>query len=294
MRISPERSRLIFGNPSKPKKVSQKQFDGFDDELKKIGSTNWTEIEESDLWYYIHDLSYMDLQKDLFEYLFPVCLNYWYQTLLRSESAECGDAELHYAIHKGNILNKMTNKTQTEEIYNFFHDGFIDRVEMERGFEYVGANTPAYGLLYRFNSIGLIAPIIGTIWETWWNMDHPGKAVSAIKYASGLIYLKGENPIFGEWTCQNGGGGPYLTENDACIYDAGWLPENIAFIQDTISVGYIQKKMQEAFDVLCDGPESEIANLVANDSLTNSDVISLRIDDLIMGLSNPEGGLDWE
>ena len=147
----------------------------------------------------------MDLQKDLFNYLFPVCLNYWYQSLLRSESAECGDAELHYAIHRGNILNKMTTKAQTKEIYSFFHDGFMDRVKLERGFKYSGEKTPAYGLLYRFNSIGFIAPIIRAVWSTWWNMDHPGKAVSAIKYASGLIYPKGDNPIFGEWIFSEGG-----------------------------------------------------------------------------------------
>ena len=60
-----------------------------------------------------------------------------YQILLRSESAECGDAELHYyAIHHGNILSKMTSEIQTGETYNFFHDGFIDPTELERGFEY--------------------------------------------------------------------------------------------------------------------------------------------------------------
>ncbi len=294
MRITLERSRSIFGNPPKPNRVTEKQFDGFDHELKRIGTLDWSEIEDGDLWYYIHDLSYMELQKDLFNYLFPVCLNYWYQSLLRSESAECGDAELHYAIHHGNILKKMTTKSQTEEIYNFFHDGFIDRVELERGFKYSGTKTPAYGILYRFNSIGYIAPIIGAIWTTWWNMDHPGKAVAAIKYASGLIYMKGGNPIFGEWTCNEGGGGPYLTESDACIYDASWLHENIDFMRKTISVEYIQDKMHHASKVLTNEPESEIAELVAKDSLANIDILALKIDDLIEGLSKPEGAVDWE
>ena len=99
----------------------------------------------------------------------------------------------------------MTTKAQIKEIYSFFHDGFMDRVELERGFKYSGEKTPAYGLLYRFNSIDFIAPVIRAVWSTWWNMDHPGKAVSAIKYAPGLIYPKGDNPIFGEWTFSEGG-----------------------------------------------------------------------------------------
>ncbi|MEE2892525.1 MAG: hypothetical protein VX766_10345 [Pseudomonadota bacterium] len=65
-------------------------------------------------------------------------------------------------------------------------------------------------------------------------------------------------------------------------------------MRETISVEYIQDKMQHASEVLRNEPESEMAALVAKDSQDNSDILALRINDLIEGLSNPESVVDWE
>ena len=294
MRVTPERSRSIFNNPRMPTSVSEKQFDGFDRELRKIAKTEWKELNEEDLWFYLHDLAYVELQSDLFDYLFPVCLNFWYQSLMRSESAERGDAEFHYSLYRGNLLNKMTTKEQTQEIYSYFIDGFLDRIEAERGFKYSGSSTPAYSWIARFNSLGYISPIIDQICDLWWTLDQPGKAVSAVMYASGLVYLRGDNPIFGDWTCNKGGGGPYLTESDAHIFDIGWLPENIEFLKEKLSVEYIQNKLHKAASMLSSEPEAEISLKVATDSLLNGEIIELRIGDLIEGLSQAEGRAQWD
>ena len=64
-------------------------------------------------------------------------------------------------------------------------------------------------------------------------------------------------------------------------------------MRETISVEYIQDKMQHASEVLRNEPESEMAALVAKDSQDNSDILALRINDLIEGLSNPESVVDW-
>src|SRR4051812_24168340 len=104
--ISIDRPHSIFGNPSPPSQVTEHQFDGFDDDLHRLAQTPWNQIKDEDLWYYIHDLSYMELQPDLFAYLFPVCLNFWYQSLLRSTACAVGDAEFHYALFRGQVLAK--------------------------------------------------------------------------------------------------------------------------------------------------------------------------------------------
>src|SRR4051794_22635962 len=106
-RISTDQARAIFGYPAPPSEVRESQFDGFDDDLRRVAQTPWDQIQDGDLWYYLHDLAYMELQPDLFAYLFPVCLNFWYQTLLRSTAAAVGDAEFHYALHHGQVLEKM-------------------------------------------------------------------------------------------------------------------------------------------------------------------------------------------
>ncbi|CAA6808989.1 MAG: Unknown protein [uncultured Sulfurovum sp.] len=294
MQITPERSRHIFGNPSRPKVIKEKQFDGFDKELKQIAKTHWKDVTEEDLWYYLHDLAYVDLQPELFNYLFPICLNFWYNSLMRNDSADRGDTEFHYSLYRGKILETMVTDKQKKEIYDYFYDGFLERIEKERGFEYIGTNTPAYSWMYRFNSLGYIAPIIEKIWLSWWEINTPGKAVSAIMYASGLIYVKGENPIFEQLTPRKGGGGPYLTESDADIYDTGWLQENINFLNQMLSVKYIQEKVQLAANQLSNEPEAVMAQKVANDALIQSDIIQIRIEDLINNLSRPNREDTWD
>ncbi len=293
MNIPPERSRQIFNNPSPPKIIWEKQFDSFDKELQQISQKHWKDITDDDLWYYLLDLAYVDLQPDLFNYLFPVCLNFWYKTLMNNESANQGDAGFHYALHREKILESMVTQKQKKEIYEYFHDGFLNRIEQERGFIYSGSSTPAYAWIQRFNSLGYIIPI-NTIWTNWWNIDSLGKAVSILMYASGLIYTKGENPIFAKWTPSKGGGGPYLTESDSDIYDSAWLKENIDFLQETLSVQYIQRKVQLVATLLEKEPEVEIATKIANDTLKNSDILEIRIEDLIINLSRPNLEDTWD
>jgi hypothetical protein len=113
-------------------------------------------------------------------------------------------------------------------------------------------------------------------------------------YASGLVYLKGENPIFAEWTPEGGGGGPYLPESCSYIYDAPWLPENLGFLRRTLSVTYIQSKLKLAAEFLVTQPEGERASQVASDAQSRGEIIQIRLDDLIQVLQDPSHISDWD
>lgn len=76
--------------------VTERQFDGNDEKLKELGRTGHADVNPGDLWYYHHDLAYVDLQPELFAHLFPVCLMDWHRTLLADESCSHGDSEFHY------------------------------------------------------------------------------------------------------------------------------------------------------------------------------------------------------
>jgi hypothetical protein len=116
-------------------------------------------------------------------------------------------------------------------------------------------------------------------------MDHPGKAVSAVMYSSGLVYLKGENPIYGVWTSRNGGGGPYLIQNDSQIFDYGWRQDNVAHLAGVLSVDYVLEKLQQAARALAPYAEGELAARVAEDALTRREVIEIRISDVVDNLA---------
>jgi hypothetical protein len=295
-RISPGRARRIFGNPKPPTKVWEKQFDYFDRELQKLARKPYDQIDEGDLWYYFLDLSYVEkLQPDLFNYLFPACLEFWYDTLLRNESAEPGGAEFHSSLLSGRILEKMVISVQREAIFDFFEDGLLDRIDQERGFIYAGSQTPANAWIARFNSVGLVAPRIRQIWTRWWEMNSCGQAVAALQYASGLMYLQGENPLFGVWTPTEGGGGPYLWENDSAVHESGWLQENTSFLMEQLSVDYIANKIEQAASKLAGEPEEEKATQLISDLDDRRMIVDRRIKELPVLLSRaPQYGIyEW-
>jgi hypothetical protein len=60
-----DRERAIFGNALPPTVVWERQFDDHDEALWRIARTPWSQIEVRDLWYYIHDLAYCQLQPEL-------------------------------------------------------------------------------------------------------------------------------------------------------------------------------------------------------------------------------------
>ncbi|MGB7932838.1 MAG: hypothetical protein WCH04_11555, partial [Gammaproteobacteria bacterium] len=217
--------------------VTEQQFDGFNDELAELSQMDWDKVPENYFWYYFHDMAYVELQPDLFRYLFPTCLKFWYDTLMRDASAECGDNDFHHAMMRGDIANKMLNQNERLLLNEFYHDGFLDRLESQQGLIYdvshskmVSSGTAANAWIFRFNALGIIAPVIKRIWESWWSLDHPGKACCAIMYGSGLVYLKGENPIYRPWTPETGGGGPYLTESEGSLFDWAWRDDNLDFL----------------------------------------------------------------
>lgn len=272
-----KRVRSIFGNPSPPKSVWESQFDDFNDELQKLASTPYDEIDFHELWYYHHDLAYIELQPELFDYLFPVCLMDWYDTLMNNEACSHGDSEFHYGVHHGKVFEKMLSSPQQRaKVFEFMRDCFLERLDHERGFDCEGGKAMAHGWIYRFNSIGLVLPKINEIWEAWWTLDTSGKAVAALEYCSGLMYLEGSNPLFGPYTQENGGGGPYLWENDSHISHTGWMQENTDFLAATLTPDFVNKAIPSAVQRLKGEPEWEKAKSVEADLFGNQDWISVQ------------------
>jgi hypothetical protein len=284
--ITTDRMIDVIGKVPKPQVIWQQQFDGHNETLKELAKSEWHQVPESHLWAYINDLTYQELQPDLFRHLFPTCLKFWYDTLMCDRQAARGEADFHL-LH-GNILSKMLNEAERQRLYKFFADGFLDRVDQERGFRYEPPGESANAWIGRFNSIGLVAPIISTIWTDWWSMDSPGKAVCAMMYATGLIYSSDDNPVYPRWTSAEGGGGPYLSQWDASELDHVWLDPNVSFLRSILSPAYIIEKMDAAATALRDEPEADVATRIANDARSRGEDIEIRIDALITNLTRPE------
>jgi len=291
--ITWERARQIFGNPQPPKTVWEKQFDYNDDDLWRLANTPYEKIDFSDLWYYHHDLAYVELQPDLFSYLFPVCLMDWHHSLMQNEPCSHGDSDFHYGVLHGNVFEKMITPKQLASIYEFFRDSFLERLDAERGFIADGSKTPAYGWIGRFNSVGLVMPRIDMLWDGWWSLDTPGRAVAALEYCSALMYFNGENPLFPPWTPDRGGGGPPIWCNDTLFDIQGWLPQNIEFIRKTLTAQFVADRVVNAVARLKHEPECEKARQLENDLAKCRELIEFRVEELPTLLATPYARDEW-
>ncbi|MCA9172516.1 MAG: hypothetical protein KDB23_32850, partial [Planctomycetales bacterium] len=143
--ITWERLRAIFGNPPIVKEVWERQFDYFDAELQQLGRTPYDQIEFGDLWYYHHDLAYVELQPELFAHLFPVCLMDWHCSLIANQTCAHGDSEFHKGVRQGDVFDEMLTTAQRMQVESVFRDSMLYRLDQERGFAFDGMHTPAFG-----------------------------------------------------------------------------------------------------------------------------------------------------
>ncbi len=278
--INWERVRAIFDYPEPPQKVWQHQFDGFDDELQELARTPYEQIDFSDMWYYHHDLAYVKLQPELFAYLFPVCLMDWHQTLQNNEPCSHGDSEFHYGVYQGHVFEKMLTPKQLNEIIIFFRDSFLERLDSESEIPQLQNGFPTFGWLDRFNSLGVIIPDIEPLWNAWWSVETPGRAIAAIQYCSALIYYDGENPLFDEWSSVS----PDLFGNDILFDTDGWIESNRHFLATTLTVDFVNQKVVEAKAQLRESSIFEKAQQIEDDLSERQEVIADRIDELFSQL----------
>jgi len=281
--ISWTRLRAIFGNPKPVLDVTERQFDYCDEELQQLGRTPFDQIDFDDLWYYQHDLAYVDLQPELFAHLFPVCLMDWHRTLLArtllaNDSCNHGDSEFHYGIIRGGVLEKMLTREQRSEVNDVFHNSMLYRLDQERGFKCDDGRT-ASGWMPRLNSLGLFFEMLPRFWKAWWAIEKTGYAVCLLQYCSGLMYFDGENPLFREWS---GKGGPHLWGDDSFVFDRGWSEDNVHFLREFLTTERIVNSVRMAAERLEAEPEAERAAHVANDLDDHNrlDLIDSRVAEL--------------
>ncbi len=286
-----ERVRAIFGNPKPPQTVWERQFDYSDDVLRRLAKTPYERIDFSDLWYYHHDLAYVELQPDLFAYLFPVCLMDWHRSLMQNEDCSHGDSEFHYGIQHGKVFEKMLTPKQRTAVYEFFRDSFLERLDAERGFLRSATEYPACGWVARFNSLGLIMPQIDMIWNSWWSLDTPGRAGAALQYCSWLMYFEGENPLFNAFVNERGSLGAFLWWNDSRIHYAGWMKENVEFLKETLTVEFVTDGIRRATDRLEGEAEHSLAQQLVHDLPDRRELIEARTHELptLLGAESHEG-----
>ena len=82
--------------------------------------------------------------------------------------------------------------------------------------------------------------------------------------------------------------GPETTDPAALIWTpllAAWRSDNLTFLRTPLSVRYILEKLKQAAAALQDNGDAKMARQVAKDAKIQTNVIEMRIADLIDALS---------
>lgn len=169
----------IFGDPLPPTMVTERQFDYMDVNLKQVAAKPWHEIGQRDYRYYLLDLSYVELQQDLFDYLFPALLIRWWEGQLDRTGGPESECTLYYAIDQGQVLNKMMDEPRRQLVLNWMANAYIEGVDAwSNQFSLPGQNTKDnfYAPLWSFNALGQSVPVIRTILQNLANLTTVGRA----------------------------------------------------------------------------------------------------------------------
>ena len=233
-RVTVERIRSLFGNVGPIRhKIWEAQFDGADDELRQLARTPWKDLFDKSFWVYFHDLRYVELQPEVFAYLFPACLTMAQQRLMAGRHGiGAGDSDFLATLAARHWTTACV-PAQIEGTYRILVDGFMDRLDRQEGFGdlvlegEIDDPVSRYNWIGRINSLGHILPSIEPLWTGWWELGSPGKAIAAVEYAWSLVAPddtdEGILPLEG---------GPHV-EPDAGIYGRGWESASLGFLAST-------------------------------------------------------------
>lgn len=288
MRASIKSIFKALKTPKAPSNIWQQAFDRDPDHLYRLCSLNGKAPNPVDLVDYSLDIHHEVIQPDLFRYLIPICLEAWYKYLFdEGKSAYTAFVE-HFsaALASRPILDEILDRNEYEVVLDFVIDSILDRLDKEKQLAFSGFNS-VYKWFYALSSFAVIFPALKSLWERWWLLDTNGHAIAALQYISCLMYEENQNPIFATWTHENGGGPPELWETDGWIYDRGWKSENILFLSSTLTVKYIELKINEANNKLHGKINSDVPERMVSDFNKQKDLLASRIAQLPSLLQPP-------
>lgn len=218
----------IFGDPSPPRKITEKQFDDAQADLVATASKPWHQIDQSDYWHYLLDLCYVELQQDLFDYLFPAFLIKWWEGQLDRRGGPESECDFYRAIDHGEVFTKMMGETRRNEVFHWIVDAYMDGVDAWDGHLSVAyvkdGPDNLHGPLWSFNALGQSVPVLSALIERLSEVSTIGRAQWWLVLGSGILWKENECPAIPSWTPVGGGGGVYLTGSAASIFDHGYLP----------------------------------------------------------------------
>jgi hypothetical protein len=185
-----------------PERVTQEAFEGNDRHLRRLVRLRPDELADAtDLWDYIHDLRYTDIQDTLLVYLLPFCLQAWREDLRGMNDQYGGVIEnLYPVLADRHIFDLHLTPNQSEVVSEFIRQTILEEIDDQRGLAFQGLRTRPYRWFGALTTYGVLLPDVERLWTAWWSLDTVGRAIAAVQYISCLMYSEYETYLSGRWS----------------------------------------------------------------------------------------------
>lgn len=288
------RLKKIFGNPESPKFVVQKQFDGAQASLEKTSRKAWHEIDQSDYWHTLLDICYVDLQQDLFDYLFPALLIRWWEGQMSRKGGPESECDFYRAIDHGQVFIKMMDSSRSKEVFSWMTDAYLAGIDEWSGklsvaYDPNGAND-LHGPLWSFHALGQSVPITHLIVKGPGEVSTEGRAQWWLVFATGLVWNENQCNELPIWTPESGGGGVYITESEASIFDHGFLTPNLHAACEFFTMERVRKCLEMSVDLIPSFPHGDWAKLALEEFWADPQKIEIRLQNYLKLLALPNLG----
>jgi hypothetical protein len=290
--------RKSLGATRPPDTLTQEAFEHNDRHLRRLVRLGSGEQPDgNDLFAYMEDLRYTDIQTSLFVYLLPICLEVWRNDLRGANTGYAGVVEHFYPVLADrHVFDIHLIPKQTAVVSQFMRQAILEEIDEQRGLAFQGSKARPYRWVGELTTYGVLLPDLERLWTDWWALGTIGRAVAAIQYISCLMYPENENPVFAPWTPNGGGGPPCLWAFEGHLYEHRWLEPNVSFLRKTLNVESVGNLLPLAASHLAGEPEHSVATLVQEDFPLCEATVATRCAALPQLLETKQGSgklLEW-
>jgi hypothetical protein len=273
--------RRSLGASSPPSTITQEAFDHDADHLHRLVQLKLDEpAKPGDLWDYTQDLHYTEIQRGLFIYLLPVCLQAWRDDL-RGVRDYGGFVEHFYPVLADrHVFDTHLMPKQTSAVSEFMRQSILAEIDDQRGLAFRGMNARPYRWTRALTTYGVLLPDIDDLWAGWWAVGTIGRAVSSVQYISALMYPNEANPVFAPWARDEGGGPPCLWEFEGNLYAHRWLEPNVECLRRTLNVPAITGVFSRAVEMLKGEAEHQVAARMLAEIPARTEMLAARCAEL--------------
>ncbi len=273
-----------LGRPQPPSCIVQKPFDYDPAHYARLlrSRAEGTPPDSLALVDYALDLSYEEVQTDLFVYLLPLCLDVW-SAWLRGSGGEAGFVEqFWFALNKRPGPLALLSEARHAAVDRFIREGILAAIDAGRRLCVEGAErTLSYRRLRELGSYATLFGGLRELWTPWWRLESEGRAAAALQYLSCLMYENAANPVFGPRSARRGGGPPELWGDSISINDRPWDPRNVAFLRAELHPDRLHAAAAAARERLSDSGDRRTAAQMIEDFPACRTLVELRITQLL-------------